>query len=199
MNQKLMSEMKTRRFQLATFVNKAIDEYEMVKAEHPDDITLQNKSAIEANRLNEDYLNVNTDISNYTITSKFPDGTLLSATGLNIPGAEALKTVDGFEDSLCTKYQVQNEKKIPESDIPMLDDDNYLGDTVKATDTADKFDYLGDTVEGAPADEDKFDYLGDTRKAAHDDKNKYLGDTAKPDGESNEMFYDGGYDGGMRL
>lgn len=176
MNQKLMSEMKTRRNQLAFFVNKAIDEYEIVKAEHPDDIALQNKSAIEANHLNESYLSVNTDISNYTITSKFPDGTLLSATGLNIPGAEALKTVDGYEDSLCTKYQVQNEKKIPESDIPMLDDDNYLGDT----------------VEGAPADEDKFDYLGDTRKAADGDKNKYLGDTAKPDDESNEMFYDGG-------
>lgn len=189
MNQKLMSEMKTRRFQLATFVNKAIDEYEIVKAEHPDDIALQNKSAIEANHLNESYLSVNTDISNYTITSKFPDGTLLLETGV-VTSLDPSLSVQEYEKFLCKKYRIPELEK--ELDSPMLDDDNYLGDTVKATDTADKFDYLGDTVEGAPADEDKFDYLGDTRKAADGDKNKYLGDTAKPDDESNEMFYDGG-------
>lgn len=189
MNQKLMSEMKTRRNQLAFFVNKAIDEYEIVKAEHPDDIALQNKSAIEANHLNESYLSVNTDISNYTITSKFPDGTLLLETGV-VTSLDPSLSVQEYEKFLCKKYRIPELEK--ELDSPMLDDDNYLGDTVKATDTADKFDYLGDTVEGAPADEDKFDYLGDTRKAADGDKNKYLGDTAKPDDESNEMFYDGG-------
>lgn len=189
MNQKLMSEMKTRRNQLAFFVNKAIDEYEIVKAEHPDDIALQNKSAIEANHLNESYLNVNTDISNYTITSKFPDGTLLLETGV-VTSLDPSLSVQEYEKFLCKKYRIPELEK--ELDSPMLDDDNYLGDTVKATDTSDKFDYLGDTVEGAPADEDKFDYLGDTRKAADGDKNKYLGDTAKPDDESNEMFYDGG-------
>ncbi len=189
MNQKLMSEMKTRRNQLAFFVNKAIDEYEIVKAEHPDDIALQNKSAIEANHLNESYLSVNTDISNYTITSKFPDGTLLLETGV-VTSLDPSLSVQEYEKFLCKKYRIPELEK--ELDSPMLDDDNYLGDTVKATDTSDKFDYLGDTVEGAPADEDKFDYLGDTRKAADGDKNKYLGDTAKPDDESNEMFYDGG-------
>lgn len=197
MNQKLMSEMKTRRNQLAFFVNKAIDEYEIVKAEHPDDIALQNKSAIEANHLNESYLSVNTDISNYTITSKFPDGTLLLETGV-VTSLDPSLSVQEYEKFLCKKYRIPELEK--ELDSPMLDDDNYLGDT----------------VEGAPADEDKFDYLGDTRKAAHDDKNKYLGDTvdfvppaegtnkylgdtAKPDDDSHEMFYDGGYDGGMSL
>lgn len=189
MKQKLMNEMKTRRNQLAFFVNKAIDEYEIVKAEHPDDIALQNKSAIEANHLNESYLSVNTDISNYTITSKFPDGTLLLETGV-VTSLDPSLSVQEYEKFLCKKYRIPELEK--ELDSPMLDDDNYLGDTVKATDTSDKFDYLGDTVEGAPADEDKFDYLGDTRKAADGDKNKYLGDTAKPDDESNEMFYDGG-------